>query len=150
MPNVKGVLLDSIGKKIRLVAEMAAELGCFNMEVVNARSEDYAREKREFFDVATARAVANACLLAEYLSPLTAIGGRVVAFKGPGVHEEIDIPSYMWKKLGLSAPELRRYEISGKERYIVVWQKIAPCPAKYPRKPGMAEKFPWNAAILKG
>lgn len=149
LPDSKGVLLDSVGKKIRLVGEMASALGCENIEVVNARSEDYARVRREFFELSCARAVTGACALAEYLSPLTAVGGRVVALKGPGVREELDIPPGMWQRLGLSAPELRWYELEGKERCVVVWHKIKPCPAKYPRKPGMAEKFPWNMPSSK-
>jgi len=45
--------------------------------------------------------------------------------------------------LGLGEPKLERYEIRGKERYIVLWEKVGLCPDKYPRRPGMAEKRPW-------
>ncbi|MDR3255861.1 MAG: 16S rRNA (guanine(527)-N(7))-methyltransferase RsmG [Synergistaceae bacterium] len=142
-PAARGTLLDSIGKKIALVAEMAEELGCSNAEAVNRRSEDFARERREGFDIATARAVADARVLVEYLSPLVRAGGRLIAFKGKDANEETDLPGSKWRILGLSKPELFRYSIAGKERFLVIWEKIGPCRRRYPRKPGDAVKSPW-------
>jgi 16S rRNA (guanine527-N7)-methyltransferase len=107
------------------------------------RSEDLARLRRESFDVAAARAVAHACILAEYLSPLASIGGLIMAFKGTGVSDEIDLPSSKWKILGLSKPQKRPYSVAGKERCIVIWRKSWECPKLYPRKPGDAAKKPW-------
>ena len=142
-PDAKGFLLDSIGKKIALVSEMIDELDCGNLTAVNARSEDFTAEHREAFDVATARAVAAAPLLAEYLTPLVRIGGKIVAFKGENVRDELNLPEKAWQKLGLSPPRLEAYEISGKQRYLVLWEKIKTCGKKYPRRPGMADKIPW-------
>ena len=145
-PDTKGLLLDSIGKKIALVQEMVRRLGCDNLSTVNARSEDFARRHRETFDVATARAVAAAPILAEYLTPLVRVGGRIVAFKGEKVRDELSVPRNAWRQLGLSPPQLEPYEISGKKRYLVVWEKTKACGRKYPRRPGVAEKSPWYAA----
>ena len=151
-PDMSGALLDSIGRKSTLVAEIARELGCDNVAVVGMRSEDFANAKgnRESFDVATARAVAHACVLAEYLSPLVKVGGRVIAFKGKSVLNELDIRQAKWHELGLAAPTLHPYTVAGKERCLVIWEKIKPCPALYPRKPGMAEKKPWCGVNLPG
>jgi 16S rRNA (guanine527-N7)-methyltransferase len=143
-PASRGTLLDSVGKKTALVREMAEELGVANAEVVNMRSEDFARLRRESFDAAVARAVAHSCALAEYLSPLVRVGGRLFAFKGPGASAEIDIPGKKWRLLGLSKPESHRYSLADKERYIVIWEKIGKCPDRYPRKAGMAVKNPWQ------
>lgn len=142
-PDLSGTLLDSIAKKSALTEEIARKLGCGNIAVVNARSEDFAKENRERFDVATARAVAHACVLAEYLSPLVRVGGKIIAFKGKSVDEELAIPPGKWRVLGLSAPTAQPYSIAGKERCLVIWEKIKPCPAHYPRRPGLAEKKPW-------
>lgn len=144
-PDAKGVLLDSIGKKVALVREMASQLGCVNLTTVNARSEDFAAQRREAFDVATARALASAPLLAEYLTPLVKVGGRLVAFKGENVRDELAAAGSAWQKLGLSPPRLEAYEISGKQRYLVIWEKIKACAKKYPRRPGTADKNPWYA-----
>lgn len=144
-PELSGTLLDSIGRKSTLTAEIARALGCTNVVVVNMRSEDFANcgGNREGFDVATARAVARACVLAEYLSPLVKVGGKIIAFKGKNARAELDIPQSKWRELGLAAPTLRPYAVAGKDRCLVIWEKIKPSPARYPRKPGMAEKKPW-------
>jgi 16S rRNA (guanine527-N7)-methyltransferase len=141
-PDVHGVMLDSVGKKTALVAEMASELECRNAEVVNMRSEDFARLRRESFDAATARAVADARVLAEYLSPLVRVGGRLIVFKGSGAQAELGT-GVKWGTLGLSAPELRGYSTAGRNMFLVIWEKIRPCPARYPRRAGAAAKAHW-------
>ena len=142
-PDSRGVLLDSIGKKIALLAGMADELGCSNASPICMRSEDFALTRRESFDAAVARAVAHSCVLAEYMSPLVAPRGSLIAFKGPGASEELDIPESSWGRLGLSKPSVHPYGIAGKERLIIIWEKKGKCPARYPRKPGDAAKKPW-------
>jgi 16S rRNA (guanine527-N7)-methyltransferase len=145
-PDSRGVLLDSIGKKTALLAGMADELGCANASPVRMRSEDFARASRETFKTAVARAVAHSCVLAEYMSPLVAVGGNLIAFKGPDVSQELDVPESSWGRLGLSKPSLHPYEIAGKaekKRQIIVWEKKSECPPRYPRKPGDAAKKPW-------
>jgi 16S rRNA (guanine527-N7)-methyltransferase len=142
-PDSRGTLLDSIGKKIALLSEIAAELRCDNAETVTMRSEDFARLRRENFGAAVARAVAHSCVLAEYMSPLVSVGGKLIAFKGPGAEEELDIPEVKWKMLGLSKPNLRPYSIGEKRRFIVIWKKTGKCPENFPRRPGVAAKSPW-------
>lgn len=144
-PDLSGTLIDSISRKSALLAEIALELEIGNVEVACTRSEDFASEpgRRESFDIATARAVAASCVLAEYLSPLVRVGGLVIAFKGPAVRDEL-ASGVKWRLLGLSAPTLRPYETAGKPRTLVIWRKTAPCPARFPRRPGLAEKKPWH------
>ena len=141
-PDLRGVLVDSVSKKIKIAREIAAALGLKNIETVNARSEDLARKSREKFEIATARAVSNARILAEYLSPLVKVGGIIVAFKGPGIHKELDVTPALWRSLGLASPRMEPYGAAGKNLYLVIWEKISPCPAKYPRSPGEAKKNP--------
>lgn len=143
-PDTHGVLLDSVRKKIALLAGIADELGCKNATPVCMRSEDFARSHREVFGAAVARAVAHARALAEYMSPLVTPGGRLIAFKGPDAGAELEVPGLPWEALGLSMPETYPYSIAGKERLIVVWEKAGKCPARYPRRPGDALKSPWR------
>ncbi|GHV55883.1 hypothetical protein FACS1894216_19140 [Synergistales bacterium] len=143
-PDTRGVLLESVGKKAALVSEMAEALGVQNVNAVNARSEDFAKEHRERFDIAAARALAGAALLAELLSPLVRVGGRIIAFKGPRVHDEIDIPPNKWRLLGLSAPELHSYSAPhSKELYLVIWEKLSICARRFPRRPDASKKTPF-------
>jgi 16S rRNA (guanine527-N7)-methyltransferase len=142
-PDMDGVMADSVGKKIRIAREISDALGLKNAAFVNARSEDLAAREREAFDAASARAVADARVTAEYLAPLVKVGGILIAFKGAKVHDEIGLPARLWRKLGLGAPSIEPYSISGKELYLLTWKKIAPCPGRFPRKPGEAKRSPW-------
>ena len=53
LPNVEFLLVDSNGKKIKVVREVAAELGLKNVEAFNGRAEDVNRK----FDFIVSRAV---------------------------------------------------------------------------------------------
>jgi len=142
-PKLTVTLLDSIGKKCAAVEKIAAALGLRNVAVVCSRSEDYAKEHREKFHVAAARAVCAAGILAEYLSPFVKRGGRAIAFKGPRAAEEIEIVGNKWKNLGFSSPRLAPYTLGEMTRFFMIWDKTGETPKGIPRRPGMAEKFPW-------
>ena len=136
-PELKVTLLDSISKKCEAVREIVGSLGISNVEVVCARSEDFARENRERFDLAGARALASAGVCAELLSPLVKVGGLVMTFKGEKVHEEISEVGHHWGKLGLGKPALKVY--GGNAKCILTWKKIKPCPENFPRRTGLAD-----------
>ena len=142
-PDARACLIDSVAKKIGIVRGLADSLNCQNVSAINARSEDFARTNRETFDAATARAVADSRILAEYLSPLVRVGGRLIAFKGIRASEEVRLPERAWRVLGLSKPELHPYSVAGRRCCLVVWEKTGACHRRFPRRPGMAEKHPW-------
>ncbi len=142
-PDLDVTLLDSITRKCALVEKMAAALGLRNVAVVCKRSEEYAREEREKFHVAAARAVCASGILAEYLSPFVKIKGIALAFKGPKATEELELVGNKWKALGLSSPHIRPYMLGDIKRFFLIWNKVSQTPKGIPRRPGMAEKFPW-------
>ena len=142
-PDIEGVMADSVGKKIKIAREISEALGLTNAAFVNARSEELAARARETFAAAAARAVADSRVTAEYLAPLVKVGGILIAFKGAKVHDEIDLPARLWRKLGLGAPSLEPYDMPGRELYLLTWEKIAPCPGRFPRRPGEAKRAPW-------
>lgn len=148
-PSLRVTLLDSVSRKCALVEKIAIAMGLSNVEILCARSEDYAKKRAEKFDAAAARAVCTACALAEYLSPFARRGGKLLAFKGPKAREELAPADGKWKALGLSEPRLVPYELDEMSHCIVVWDKISATPKGIPRRPGMAEKFPWHMAQAK-
>ncbi len=135
-PDIHVTLLDSVNKKCEAVREIVDALELNNVEIVCARSEEFALTHREAFDIAVARALASAGITAELLSPLVKVGGKILTFKGEKVHEEISEVNDKWKKLGLSKPALNFY--GGDSKCIVTWEKIARCPKEFPRRPGLA------------
>lgn len=142
-PDLEFTLLDSIAKKMAQVEKITTLLGLKNVKTICERSEDYAKEHGEKFAVTAARAVTAAGILAELLSPFAKIGGKIISFKGPKVAEELETVGNRWSELGLSAPKLVPYSYDDKKRYLLTWEKIARGPKGIPRRPGMAEKFPW-------
>jgi len=149
-PDLSVTLLDSVRKKCRAMSEFAAALSLSNVSVVCSRCEEHALRERESYAFASARALAHAGVVAEYLSPLVAFGGRAMAFKGPKGVKELEeigerLPPYGWKNIGLSAPVVVPYGDDKRSYFFVIWEKISPTPKTYPRKPGAAQvKYWWT------
>jgi len=144
-PDLSVTLLDSARKKCRAMTDIAAALSLNNVSVVWARCEEHAVKERESYAFASARALAHAGTVAEYLSPLVARGGKIVAFKGPKGKQELEEVGDRWKTIGLSGPDVIPYGSGDRNYFFVVWKKISPTPPAYPRKPGMAAAKNWWA-----
>jgi len=65
-PDVQWVAVDSIGKKIKVVRDIASQLGLQNLEAIHGRAENLAGP----FDFAVSRAVARMALLVEWTEAL--------------------------------------------------------------------------------
>ena len=144
-PDLRVTLLDSVNKKCVAVREIVDALNIPNIEIICARSEDYAKIHREIFDMAGARALSSAGVTAELLSPLVKIGGRILTFKGEKVNDEISAVNRKWGILGLSEPSMKFYGGEDSSRCVVTWEKVKKCPANFPRRTGLAgTKFFWE------
>lgn len=139
-PDLKGTLLEALNKRC-VFLEQACELVGIEASVVHGRAEDYAKEKRECFDFATARAVAAMPVLSEYCVPYVKVGGKFIALKS--VNEEIEQSERAIKILGGKKAEVKDYTITnGDNRRLFVIEKISHTPTKYPRNPSMIKKKP--------
>ncbi|MBR2002367.1 MAG: 16S rRNA (guanine(527)-N(7))-methyltransferase RsmG, partial [Firmicutes bacterium] len=90
-PEKQFTLMDSLGKRIKIINQLAKEIGIRNVELVHARAEDLAKKKeyREQYDVCVSRAVANLATLSEYCIPFVKIGGYFAPYKTAAAEEEI-------------------------------------------------------------
>lgn len=70
-PNVSFLLVDSIGKKLKVVQEVADAIGLKNVTVVHSRIEDIKNKK---FDFAVSRAVAPLADLWRWAKPVLRVG----------------------------------------------------------------------------
>ena len=139
-PDLKGTLLEALNKRC-VFLEQACELVGVKATVVHGRAEDYAKEKRECFDFATARAVAAMPVLSEYCVPYVKVGGKFIALKS--VNEEIEQSERAIKILGGKKAEVKDYTITnGDNRRLFVIEKISHTPTKYPRNTSMIKKKP--------
>ena len=139
-PDLEGTLLEALNKRC-VFLEAACELVGVKAKVIHGRAEDYAKDKREQFDIATARAVAAMPVLCEYCLPYVKTGGRFVALKS--VNENSDESENAIKILGGKTEQILDYEITnGDSRRLFVIKKISQTPTKYPRNPSMIKKKP--------
>ena len=139
-PDLEGTLLEALNKRC-VFLEAACELVGVKAKVIHGRAEDYAKDKREQFDIATARAVAAMPVLCEYCLPYVKKGGRFVALKS--VNENIDESENAIKILGGKTEQILDYEITnGDSRRLFIIKKISQTPTKYPRNPSMIKKKP--------
>ena len=145
-PNLNLTLVESLGKKARFCEHMVNLLALEQVEVVHARAEDLGQnpQHREKYDWAVARAVANLNVLSEYLIPLVRIGGGMLAQKGESGPAEAQSAEETMKLLGGKLKQLIPVNLPGvaDDRYLVVVEKVAATPPKYPRKPGIPMKQP--------
>lgn len=139
-PDLKGTLLEALNKRC-VFLEKACELTEVDAKVIHGRAEDYAKEKREAFDFATARAVAAMPVLCEYCIPYAKTGGRFIALKS--VNEDETLCEKAVKVLGGKIAEIKDYTITnGDSRRLFIIDKVSQTPTKYPRNPSMIKKKP--------
>jgi len=145
-PQLKVTLLDSLQKRTTFLQAVIEELGLKDIEVIHGRAEEVARQKlhREKYDLAVSRAVAALPVLLEYTAPFVRVGGRIAAWKGPGLLEEKEQSQKAMAVLGVAWEQAFDYELpEGMGRRILgVMQKKQVTPATYPRKAGTPEKKP--------
>lgn len=94
-PNVQFLLVDSIGKKITVVQEIAQAIGLKNVTAIHSRAEQI---KNRTFDFAVSRAVAPLLDLWTWAAPLLKKGhasdtlaNGLICLKGGDLSEEIAV-----------------------------------------------------------
>lgn len=141
-PDIELTLMDSLGKRIRFLEALCAEL-VIQANAIHARAEDAARDPRlrERFDIALSRAVAPMNVLTELTLPFVRVGGASLMYKGSGAADELSACGRAFSELNCRA-ETIPFDVAWGARSIVRVVKIAPTPKKYPRKAGTAERSP--------
>ncbi len=143
--DINLTMLDSLNKRIGFLNEVINNLGIEKARAIHFRAEDGGKDKalREKFDVATARAVADLAVLAEYALPFVRVGGYFVALKGNAPEEEINNAKRAIKEMGGQIEEVKEVFLpSGINHCLVIIKKISNTPSKYPRKAGKPSKEP--------
>ena len=133
-PNLEVTLLDSNNKKITFLKQLSEKLNV-KVNAIQARSEEYIKEKREYFDVVTSRAMANLRVLLELSIPYVKINGNFIAMKA-NASEELKEAGNTHEKLGAKLSSINEFELikENSKRTIIVYDKINKTDIKYPRK----------------
>lgn len=145
-PTMHVTLVESVGKKAMFCQHIISKLGLEDVEVIQTRAETLGQNlaHRETYDYAVARAVANLNILSEYLLPLIKVGGTMLAQKGESGPAEAQSAEKAMKLLGGKLKQIIPVELPGvpDDRYLVLVDKVAATPPKYPRKAGIPMKVP--------
>ena len=144
-PELQVTLVESIKKKAAFLSQTVAKLGLVGIKVSDRRAEELGQDGafREYFRLATARAVASLPVLLELALPLLEVGGYFIAYKGPEPEEEIDQSQRALILLGGKIKKVKKITLRGGEgRSLVIVKKLSSTPSPYPRRPGRPAKRP--------
>lgn len=145
-PAMQLTLVESVGKKVEFCRHVVQTLSLERVDVVQARAEDLGQmaAHREKYDWAVARSVASMAILAEYLLPLVRVGGAILAQKGQNGPAETQQSEKALTLLGGHLRHLNPIHLPGvaEDRYLIVVDKIAATPPRFPRRVGIPTKTP--------
>lgn len=142
-PNIKLTLLDSNNKKTKFCESLSKLLELDNVEIVNKRAEEYIVEKREYFDIVSARAVKNLPVLIELSIPYIKQNGYFIAMKSD-YEEELNNSKNGIRVLGgeyIKTININLPNNTGIRNFILI-KKINKTNPKYPRNYSQIIKKP--------
>lgn len=147
LPHTHLTLVDSVGRKLEAVGAMARELGLSNrVELRCERAEKTGRDPRcrGRFQLAVARAVAPAPVVAEYLVPLLAAEGTALLYRGlwsaTDQQQLCKISNLL--QVQISQPIALELPEGRGQRHVISLTPRGPCPSLYPRAVGIPAKQP--------
>lgn len=134
-PQAQLTLIESNSKKCHFLNLVKDKLQLENVNIINTRIEEYAKEHRELFNIVTARAVAPLKHLLEYGIPLVKVNGYFIAMKSNVEKEETNIKNYL-TKLNILEKQRIIFTLPYEEslRTLIKYQKEKETNKKYPRK----------------
>ncbi|WP_128895598.1 16S rRNA (guanine(527)-N(7))-methyltransferase RsmG [Longirhabdus pacifica] len=145
-PHLHITIVDALKKRITFLEHLVDALHIQDVSCLHGRAEDVGQqtEHREHYDLATARAVAKLNVLNEFCLPFVKVGGCFVALKANIEDEEHKYAASSAVKLGGSLTSTHEFTLPIEEakRQIIVVNKKAKTPKKYPRKAGTPLKKP--------
>lgn len=134
-PNTSIILIESNGKKCNFLNIVKEKLNLNNVTIINTRTEEYAKDNRELFDIVTARAVAPLKHLLEYGVPLVKLNGYFIAMKS-NINNEIENINNYYNKLDIVEANKIEFNLPKEEslRTLIKYKKTNKTNIKYPRR----------------
>lgn len=136
--DISLTLLDALAKRIGFLQGICDLLSLSDVECIHARAEELAANEnyRESFDIAVSRAVADLRMLCELTLPFVKVGGVFLAMKARDCDDEIKSAENAIKTLGAIFEKRVDYTLPTTDitHTILIFRKIEPMPARYPRR----------------
>jgi 16S rRNA (guanine527-N7)-methyltransferase len=145
LPSLRVTLLDGTGKRVAFLRHTIDALGLRGIGAVQGRAEELARDPgwRESFDLATARALARLPTLLEWCLPFARVGALLLAPKAGDLAAEVQDGLRAAALLGGRVAAVRPVDLPDLPgRALVLVDKVAPTPRRYPRAAGLPSKHP--------
>jgi 16S rRNA (guanine527-N7)-methyltransferase len=125
LPEREVTLLDAEGRRCDFLRNWTPP----NARVVRGRAED---QPLEVWGVATAKALAQPPVAAEWCLPLVRVGGAAILWLGESA--DLERLARVSEQLGGGVPDVREG--------LAVLPKLTPTPPGFPRRVGVAKKRP--------
>ena len=122
-PMVSVVSVDAVGKKILFQRHMARLLKFDYFEAIHARVEGLRETGARRFDLITSRAFSQLEQFVVLSAPLLAVGGRMIAMKGPSAIEEMKKSEKILERLGFKLAAIHSYKLpsnAGERNLIII------------------------------
>lgn len=143
-PSLDITIVDPLQKRMAFLEMVVKELKLENVHFLVKRAEELGQEKRAYFDIVTARAVARLNILAELCLPLVKKDGYFVALKGKQGIEEKEEAAKGIEILGGKLEkevDMKLYDDES-TRINLFFKKVKDTPNKYPRQFAKIKKNP--------
>ena len=142
-PEAVFTLMDSVNKKLEFVHK-AVDNMCLNVHTLWMRAEEasHAPQYREKYDICVTRAVAYLPKLLELVGGLVRVGGKILAYKGTEIMEELENSRNCMEILNISLVDIYHTENVDNSHVLVEFKKTGPLNDKYPRKYGKIKSLP--------
>mgnify|MGYP001330456407 FL=1 len=147
LPQAQLTLVDSVGRKVQAVQAMAEALGLADrvkLRCERVEKTGRAPECRHQFQLAVARAVAAAPVVAEYLVPLLSSDGTALLYRGQWSDEDQRQLQRAAAQLNSSTETIQVQELPAERglRHVIPLRPQGVCPKQYPRAVGVPAKLP--------
>ena len=144
-PNLKVTLLEPTLKRCKFLEAVIDKLNIKDCVVVNKRAEDFINEnRREYYDLVTARAVSRLNVLLELTIPFVKVNGLFIALKGKNARDELKDAENALNILDTKLVDSFKLTLPSEQesREVLLFQKLSITNAKYPRIYGTIKKKP--------
>ncbi len=140
-PHLHVTLLDSNNKKTTFLTNLVQKLKLTDIDIVNDRSEDYAKNNLDKYDLVTARAVTHLKALSELCLPLVKVNGYFIPLKG-NASDEIELSKNIITKLNSHIEDIIEFNLPIEEanRTLIKIYKDNKTPSGYPRSYSIIKK----------
>lgn len=130
-PDIKVTIIDSLKKRIVFLEDLTSKLNV-DATLIHGRAEEH--DRKNCYDIVTARAVANLRILGELCIPFVKKDGLFISLKGPKYKEELKDCGTLFNKLNAKIDNVIEYSIEDSFRALLMIKKIEKSRKIYPRR----------------